>query len=298
MIPRGTFTVADLVDRRSRSATVCVPARNEAETIGRTVRTLVALRERGAIDDVVVLAGDSSDGTEDLAAEAGATVDDVGARHPELGPVLGKGDAMWRGLESVTTDLVAFVDADLTTDLDAMVGGLLGPLLRDSAVRFVKGAFRRHNADFISDEDPYDGGRVTETVARPLINLLRPDLAGFYQPLGGQIGAEVDLLRSITFLTGYAVEIGMLLDVVDLVGLDAVAQVDLGDLENRPRTTTELAPMSQEVLYGFLLRAAPDAVAGGWRPYVRPHLEGGYDVASASVVERPPLGSRRSSTAS
>lgn len=297
MIPRDTFTVADLAGRSS-SATVCVPARDEAATIGRTVRALVSLRERGAIDEVVVLAGDSKDGTEELAAAAGATLCDVGARHPELGPVLGKGDAMWRGLEAVTTELVAFVDADLTVDLDAMVCGLLGPILHDNATRFVKGAFRRHHPDFISDEDPYDGGRVTETVARPLINLLRPELAGFYQPLGGQIGAEVALLRSMPFLTGYAVEIGMLLDVVDLVGLDAVAQVDLGDLENRPRTTTELAPMSQEVLYGFLLRVAPAAVSGGWRPYVRPHLEGRYDVAPATVVERPPLGSLRSSTAS
>jgi glucosyl-3-phosphoglycerate synthase len=290
VIARGTFTVADLVDRRTSSATVCVPARDEAPTIGRTVRGLVALRDRGAIDEVVVLAGDSTDGTEALAAEAGATVHDVGTHHPGLGPVLGKGDAMWRGLEAVTTDVVAFVDADLTVDLGAMISGLLGPIVTHTReARFVKGAFRRHHPDFISDEDPYDGGRVTETVARPLINLLRPDLAGFYQPLGGQVGAEVSLLRSIPFLTGYAVEIGMLLDVVDRVGLDAVAPVDLGDLETRPRTTTELAPMSQEVLYGFLLRAAPGAVAAGWRPYVRPHLEGGFDVAPATVVERPPL---------
>lgn len=287
MIARGRHTVADLIDRPRRTMTVCVTARDEAATIVRTVTALVDLRDRGAIDEVLVLAGDSSDGTEALAADAGATVVDVRNRPAGLGAVLGKGDAMWRGIDAVTTELVAFVDADLAVDLEALVCGLLGPFTSDPSIRFVKGAFRRHHPDFITDADPYDGGRVTETVARPLINLFRPDLAGFYQPLGGQVAAEAALLRSIPFLTGYAVEIAMLVDVVDAVGIDAVAQADLGDLENRPRTTTELAPMAQEVLYGFLLRAAPDVVAGGWQPYVRPRFDGGFDEAAATVVERP-----------
>ncbi len=293
MIPRGRYRRDDLITR-TRSVTVCIPARDEVATIGHTVSALVALRDAGALDAVMVLGGGSSDRTDSVAADAGATVCDTSVVLADFGPVLGKGDAMWRGLSTVATDVVVFIDADLLTDLEAMVCGLAGPLVAADAkpdARFVKGAFRRHHPDFITDEDPYDGGRVTETAARPLINLLRPDLADFYQPLGGQIAADVALLRRIGFFTGYAVEIAMLVDVVDLAGRAAVVQSDLGDLENRPRTTTELAPMAQEVIFGFLASVRPEAVAAGWQPYVRPRYGGGFDTATAAVARRPPLDS-------
>lgn len=285
---------------RTRAVTVCVPARNEAASIGRTVATLAGLRDRGAIDRVLVLAGGSDDDTEGLAARAGAEVCDVATVAADLGPVLGKGDAMWRGLAQVDTPVVVFVDADLDTDLAAMVCGLAGPLVASAAsvsaghhperrVRFVKGAFHRELPDFVAAGDPFDGGRVTELMARPLMNLLRPDLAGFYQPLGGQVAGETALLRAIPFLTGYAIEIAMLIDIIDRVGPAAVVQVDLGELRNRPRPTAELAPMAQEVLFGFLLRTAPETVANGWRPYVRPRFGGGFDEIATRVVQRPPL---------
>lgn len=310
MIPRSTHRPEDLRERR-RSVTVCVPARDEAARIAETVDRIVAMRDAGQIDEVLVLGGASQDATDDIARARGATVVDAAAIRSDLGVVLGKGDAMWRGLHVVTTDVVAFVDADLKTDLGALVAGLVGPLVgaRQAhgqssgadvvatggtpgavrSVQFVKGAFRRRLPDFLTDDDPYDGGRVTETVARPLINLFREDLTGFYQPLGGQIAADVTLLRTIPFLTGYAVEIGMLLDVVDRVGLRGVVEVDVGVLENRPRTTTELAPMAQEVAYGLLSRVAPDLVSNGWKAYVRPRFDGGVDRAPAVVVERPPI---------
>lgn len=295
MIPRNTYQLAD-VQSRSRTVTVCVPARNESATISRTVDQLVALRDDHAIDEVVVLGGDSHDDTDVIAAAHGATIVDTSALATEYGPVLGKGDAMWRGLSTVTTDVVTFLDADLHADLAAIVLGLIGPLVAPAQgdasqplPQFVKGAFRRHHPDFITEEDPYDGGRVTETLARPLINLFRPDLAGYYQPLGGQVAADVALLRSIPFLTGYAVEIAMLIDVVDRVGFDRVVEADLGDLENRPRSTTELAPMAQEVAYGLLSRVLGPAMVQTWQPYVRPRFAGGFDEAPARVVARPAL---------
>jgi glucosyl-3-phosphoglycerate synthase len=198
---------------------------------------------------------------------------------------------MWRALAVVDTDVVVFLDADLAADHAALVAGLAGPLLEQRGVRFVKGAFHREHPDFVEEEHPFDGGRVTELMARPLVNLLRPDLAGFYQPLGGQVAADTALLRELPLFTGYAVEIGMLVDVIDRVGLAAVAEVNLGALRNRPRPTAELAPMAQEVLYGFLLRVAPEVLTSGWQPYRRPRYEGGYDEAAARVVERPPLAS-------
>ena len=298
MIERNAYRAADLASsERGVSVTVCVPARNEAARIELTAAALVAARDAHIVDEVLVLGGDSEDDTDERAAAVGATVCDVSTIRPDAGPVLGKGDAMWRALSVVTTDVVAFVDADLRVDVQALVCGLIGPLVTvagaASPVGFVKGAFRRHHPDFITEEDPYDGGRVTETVARPLINLLRPDLSGFYQPLGGQVAGDVALLRSIPILTGYAVEIAMLIDVVDRIGLAGVVEVDLGDLENRPRSTTELAPMAQEVLYGFLQRVSPDTVHDGWQPYVRPRFAGGVDHGSGTVVERPPVDSLR-----
>lgn len=290
MIEGANFGI-DQLRRRTRQITVCVPARDEVASIGRTVAALVGLRDEGALDRVLVVGGDSTDGTDELAREAGADVLDAADVHPEAGPVLGKGDAMWRALAVVDTDVVVFLDADLAADHAALVAGLAGPLLEQRGVRFVKGAFHREHPDFVEEEHPFDGGRVTELMARPLVNLLRPDLAGFYQPLGGQVAADTALLRELPLFTGYAVEIGMLVDVIDRVGLAAVAEVNLGALRNRPRPTAELAPMAQEVLYGFLLRVAPEVLTSGWQPYRRPRYEGGYDEAAARVVERPPLAS-------
>jgi glucosyl-3-phosphoglycerate synthase len=292
---------------RSRSVTLVVPAYDEAEGIARTAGAGVRLRDQGVLDQVVVVDGGSLDDTAARAAEAGATVVEAAAVRPDVGPVLGKGDSLWRSLDVVETDVVVFLDADLQGDIEAFVRGLAGPLVAgwetdhddDRGTAFVKGAFHRLAPDGADPADPYDGGRVTELMARPLLNLWRPDLATFYQPLGGQVAGRVELLRSIPFLTGYAVEIALLVDVVDRVGLDRVAEVDLGTLRNRPRATRDLAPMAQEVLYGFARRVLPPGDLPAWRPYVRP----GFDPAPTTVVERPPhasrrTGSRRSSTGS
>jgi glucosyl-3-phosphoglycerate synthase len=317
-IPRR-LTAADFpleaFARRTRSVSLVIPAWNEAAGIVRTAAAGVRLRDQGVIDEVVVVDGGSTDDTPALAGKAGATVVEAAGVRSELGPVLGKGDSLWRALHVVDTEAVVFLDADLEGDLDAFVRGLAGPLVtadvttagghahrHDTA--FVKGAFHRVAPDGADPTDPYDGGRVTELMARPLLNLWRPDLAAFYQPLGGQVAGTTELLRSIPFLTGYAVEIAMLVDVVDAVGVERVAEVDLGTVRNRPRPTADLAPMAQEVLYGFAQRVLPAGTRPAWRPYVRP----GLDHAPTTVVERPPQslqppptrddGSRRSSGAS
>ena len=283
-----------------------IPAWNEAAGIARTAAAGVRLRDQGVIDEVVVVDGGSTDDTPALVGKAGATVIEGAGVRSDLGPLLGNGDSLWRSLEVVDTDVVVFLDADLRGDLDAFVRGLAGPLVTaptngDHDIAFVKGAFHRLVPDGADPADPYDAGRVTELMARPLLNLWRPDLATFYQPLGGQVAGTIELLRSIPFLTGYAVEIAMLVDVVDTVGLDRVAEVELGTLRNRPRPTGDLAPMAQEVLYGFARRVLPPEALPGWRPYVR----AGFEHAPTSVVERPPHtrevrddGSRRSSTGS
>jgi glucosyl-3-phosphoglycerate synthase len=284
---------SEALARRVRSVSLVIPARNEADAIVGTASAGVRLRDGGLIDEVVVIDGGSTDETAALAGKAGATVVEAAGVRSDLGPVRGKGDSLWRSLLVVDTEVVVFLDADLRGDLDAFVRGLAGPLVTadpagatspGEGVAFVKGAFHRVAPDGADPADPYDAGRVTELMARPLLNLWRPDLADFYQPLGGQVAGTADLLRSIPFLTGYAVEIAMLVDVVDRVGLDRVAEVELGTLRNRPRPTGDLAPMAQEVVYGFARRVLPDAARPDWRPYVRP----GVDHAPTTVVERPP----------
>lgn len=279
---------------RAASVTLVVPALNEAERVAHTVAAGVVMQKLGVVDRVLVVDGGSADDTALEAELAGADVVTAAELRPDLGPVLGKGDALWRALGVVDTDVVAFLDADLEGDVGKFVRGLVGPLVVGADggddVAFVKGSFHRITPDGADPGDPFDGGRVTEMIARPLLNLWRPDLAVFYQPLGGQVAGRTALLRSLPFLTGYAVEVAMLVDVVDRVGLEAVVEVDLGTLRNRARSTAALAPMAQEVLYGFASRALPEVARPAWRPYVRPHRDGSApDVDPATVVERPPL---------
>lgn len=277
---------------RTASVTLVVPARNEAERIAQTVAAAVVMRKLDVIDRVLVVDSGSTDDTALEAELAGADVVVAAELRPDLGPVLGKGDSMWRALGHVDTDVVAFLDADLEGDVGKFVRGLVGPLVLGNGagdVHFVKGSFHRITPDGADPGDPFDGGRVTELMARPLLNLWRPDLAAFYQPLSGQVAGRTALLQSLSFLTGYAVEIAMLVDVVDRVGLDAVVEVDLGTLRNRPRPTVDLAPMAQEVLHGFSSRVLPPDARPEWSPYRRSRRDGRPpDEDSATVVERPP----------
>ena len=242
-------------ERSSTSVSVCVPARDEAATIGPIVNTLVELRERGVVDQVVVVDGTSSDGTAEIAAAAGAEVHDQGSLLPSFGPILGKGDAMWRALTVLSGDLVVFVDADSEDFGPHFVHGLIGPLLHVDGVQYVKGAYRR---PFKVDgaAAPEGGGRVTELTARPLLRLYHPELAAFDQPLAGEIAARRSLLERLPWATGYSVEIAQLIDAYGEVGLWAMAQVDLDVRQNRHQPLSALGPMAYDVLRAVVQRGS------------------------------------------
>jgi glucosyl-3-phosphoglycerate synthase len=254
-----------LREHKRQSVSVVLPARDVAETIGSIVERIRGLGD--LVDQVLVVDAASADGTATVAAAAGAEVCQEAELMPEFGPVLGKGDAMWRGLAAARGELVVYLDSD-TRDFPAhFVTGMLGPLLVKEGVEFVKATYAR------------DAGRVTELTARPLLSALYGDLAGFRQPLAGEVAAPRRVLERLPFRTGYAIEAGMLLDAREQVGVGAMAQVDLGERINHHQPLSALAPMAAAVVETVCERL---------------HREDRLlDAVETRTVERPPLASLR-----
>ena len=247
-----TFPAGRLAAERESTVSVCLPARNEARTIGPILEQLMPLRELGVVDQIVVL-DHSSDGTAEIARALGAEVHAQNELMPEVGPVLGKGDAMWRALPVLTGEVVCFLDADSERFGAHFACGVLGPVLSRPEIAFVKGFYRR---PFRVGETtfPDGGGRVTELTARPLLNLFYPELAAIRQPLAGEIAARRDLLERLPFATGYGVDIGLLIDAYSEVGLEAIAQVDLDVRQNAHQPLRDLGPMAYAVLRAVAVR--------------------------------------------
>ena len=239
------FPLDLLLEGKRETLTVVLPARDEAATVGTIVERILALG--GLVDQVLVVDADSTDETAAVALAAGAEVVAQSDLPADFGPVLGKGDAMWRALSAARGDLVAYIDSD-TRNFDArFVTGLFGPLIRERDVQFVKGAYRR---PFTAGETvvPDGGGRVSQLTARPLLDAFYPDLAGLTQPLAGEIAAPRRLLERLPFATGYAVETAMLLDVRELAGAGAIVECDLGERCNQHQPLHALRPMAEQVL--------------------------------------------------
>ncbi|HEX3803712.1 MAG TPA: glucosyl-3-phosphoglycerate synthase [Solirubrobacteraceae bacterium] len=278
--------------KRATTVTVIVPAKECADTVAGVLRqTVEPLSRAGLVDEVVVVDAASADATGEIAARAGARVLQQDQIAPELGPALGKGDAMWRALRETSGDVVCFLDADTVDPNPDHLLGLLGPILTDESVALVKGAFERP-LDTGTGKIPHEGGRVTELMARPLLNLHAPLLAGFAQPLAGEIAARRDLLEQLPFPVGYGVEIAMLVDALHIRGLDALAECDLGTRQNRHQPLRALGEMAYAVLAAVENRVperAASACASGAR-YMRPWEDG--LVASVPVKERPPIRAR------
>lgn len=274
-----SFATELVVDRlmaakAGRKTSVCLPARDEAATVGAIVTSIVEelVERRQLVDELVVVDDGSSDRTAAIAAAAGATVLLASEVLPEVGPGTGKGEALWKSLAATSGDVVAWCDADIV-DFDVrFVTGLLGPLLLRPEIGFVKGSYQR------------EGGRITELVARPLIALLLPQLARFTQPLSGEYAGRRDVLERLSFTQGYGVDLGLLADAVDLLGQSGVEQVDLGERTHRNRPLDELSPAALAVLHEGLRRAGVDGMA--W-PALLAQPGGGGRLVGDGV--RPPL---------
>lgn len=280
------FELGDLLAAKRVEIAAVLPARQCAGTIGPTVSALAPLCRAGLIDRLVVVDADSLDGTAEVAARAGAEVLSEAALCPELGPCRGKGDAMWRAAAALDAEVLVFLDADSLDFTAEFLTGLLGPILLERGVELVKGAFERPLSIGESVREG-EGGRVTELVARPLLNLHFPALAGFAQPLAGELAIRRELLVRMAVPVGYGVEIAMLIDALGMVGLDALAEVDLGTRQNAHQPLRDLSLMAAEVMVAVERRigAAPRPDSPSFRP--RPQED--PEVWRLRCEERPPL---------
>jgi glucosyl-3-phosphoglycerate synthase len=260
---------------------VCLPAWNEAETVGAIVATV---RDTGIVDEVVVVDDGSTDETARVARDAGATV--VAERDilPAAGPGSGKGNVLWKSLAASTGDIVCFVDADLRNFRGEYVERLCVPLLEDPGTMLVKAFYTRP-----FEGAPTGGGRVTELVARPLLSLFFPKLADIVQPLGGEYAARRSALEAVPFVEGWGVEIGLLIDIVERFGRDAVAQVDLGVREHRNRPIEELGRPALAILATALRRAGKLDVDAPSVELLRATLPGDVEAIPVEIRERPPI---------
>ena len=272
------------------SISVCLPARDEAATVGAIVtevRDRLAASPNGAaglVDEILVIDDDSTDGTVAAARAAGARVVEQAEILPEAGPGSGKGNVLWKSLHACRGDLVCWLDADLRNFRAESVEQLLAPLLTDTDTLLVKASYTRS-----FEGAPTGGGRVTELVARPLLSLLFPKLADIVQPLGGEYAARRDALEVLPFVEGWGVELGLLVDLVERFGRDAVAQVDLGAREHRNRPLDELAPQSLAIIATALRRAGLMQLDGPTLELVRADLDGNVDAELVEIRERPPI---------
>jgi glucosyl-3-phosphoglycerate synthase len=264
-----SFSHTDFGELDLSAVSVVLPARECAATVGPIVEAIDA-------GQVLVVDAASSDGTAAVAERAGAQVVQEAELLPQFGPVLGKGDAMWRALSVVEHDVVVFVDADTTGFNAHFVTGLAGPLLTEPGIEFVKGAYVR---PFVAGDAvvEHGGGRVTELMARPLLRAFYPELAALSQPLAGEFAGRRERFESIAWSTGYAAEIAMVIDIWKALGSDGIAQVDIGERRQPHQPLKSLSGMASTILAAVCARLAEE---GRMDPSAVP---------AADFVVRPPL---------
>ncbi|MEV7275463.1 glucosyl-3-phosphoglycerate synthase [Streptomyces sp. NPDC093111] len=293
-LARRSWSVADrplervLAAKRGTRVSVVLPALNEEATVGTIVSVIRRELMTDAVplvDELVVIDSGSTDRTAEVAAAAGARVVARDAILPRIPAVPGKGEVLWRSLMVTTGDVVCFVDADLRDFSADFVTGIVGPLLTDPDVDFVKAMYDRPLGD-----TPGQGGRVTELVARPLLNLHWPQLAGFVQPLGGEYAARRSLLERLPFPVGYGVELGLLVDALHTVGLDALAQVDVGVRKHRHQDGRALGRMAAAIYRTAQLRLSRGHLVRPWLTQFE-RGERGFEPHTYPVdtEERPPM---------
>jgi len=276
----------DAPDHTHPLVSVCLPARDEAATIGPIVAAVRRdLIERdGLVDEIVVIDDGSTDATARVAASAGARVFAESSILAELPSGTGKGNALWKSLYACRGDVICWLDADIRNFDSEFVTRLVRPLIDDRRVLFTKAYYRRP-----LNGEPGGGGRVTELVARPLLSHWFPGLCDIIQPLSGEYAGRREILDALPFVEGWGVELGLLLDLAQRYGTDAITQIDLGVREHRNRPLDELGPQALAIFLAALRRSGVGDVA----PLVAELARFDHDHQPVSVPvevrERPPM---------
>ena len=279
--PSGWNLATALAAKRGRTVSVCIPCRNEAETVGDLVRMIDQSLVGTLVDELIVLDDGSTDGTADIAEEAGATVVPVDVVHFFHGSARGKGNALWSSLVASSGDVVVWCDGDITSFTPEWIVRLVMPLLVDDELGLVKASYQRPT-------HLGGGGRTTELVARPLLSLFFPELASLDQPLAGEYAGRRSMLEAIPFATGWGVEIGMIVDMSEKFGIASVGQVDLGLRLHRHHRLETLAIQAAEVAATLLSRLPGAPAFADASPML--HRKVG-DPVELNLMVRPPVSS-------
>lgn len=244
--------LAELVRQKvnqNLTISLALPALNEETTVGRVIEVLKfeTMQQVPLLDEIVLIDSDSNDRTREIAAGLGIPVYIHQQLLPEYGARSGKGEALWKSLLVTKGDIILWIDTDITNIHPRFIYGLLGPLLHDPQLLFIKGFYRRPLK--VGDKlQVGGGGRVTELTARPLINLFFPELSGIVQPLSGEYGGRRSALEKLPFFSGYGVEIGLLIDMYERFGLHSIAQVDLQERIHHNQSLEALGKMSFAII--------------------------------------------------
>lgn len=293
--------IQDLVRRktvRDLKISLCFPTLNEAATIAKEIviiRSELQIRHQ-LIDEIVVIDSGSTDRTREIAAEYGAKVylsDEILPNYP---PYKGKGENLWKALYVLDGDIILYIDADIKNIHPRFAYGLLGPLLMDDDIRFVKAFYDRPITLDQKTVRPSGGGRVTELVTRPLFSIFYPELSQIIQPLSGEYAGFRECFESIPFPIGYGIETSMLMDIYERWGMDVIAQVDLDKRVHRNQTTLALGRMSFGIIQTFIAKLSAAGKANIatelHRTMIQYELEDGVYHRKQSeivIVERPPI---------
>lgn len=282
------FDAAALAERKGgESISVCIPTLNEAATIGRIVATVRRdlVETVPLVDEIVVIDSGSDDGTREIAGEAGARVLLSAAIAPETGSHTGKGENLWKSLHAASGSILCFLDGDIAEFHGGFVTGLVGPLLTEPAIDYVKAYYERplnHGATVHSQ----GGGRVSEILVRPFLSMFYPELVGILQPLAGEYAARRGLLESLPFPTGYGVEIAHLIDLARMNRLGSIAQTDLVRRIHRNRDEGDLGDTAFAILQVMLRRLERDGKLHLLAPPATLHQRWSIDGETARAIAR------------
>jgi len=289
--------LVSLKKKKRLKISLAFPTLNEEATIGKEILIIrTELMDRyPLLDEIAIIDSSSKDDTRKVAEQYGAKVFTSRKILPKYGSYRGKGENLWKSLYVLEGDIIVWVDADISNISPKFVYGLLGPLLEDDRISYVKAFYERpiRSSKGIATSG---GGRVTEVLVRPLFSLFFPELTRFIQPLSGEYAGRRKLLERLAFSVGYGVELGHLIDILEMDGIEALAQVDLDMRIHRNQSTEALSRMSCGILHTFFDRAGKYGKsqllsALGDHHISLERLEAEHRVVKTeiSAVERPPM---------